>query len=77
MVGCEYNHGFVIEASLTKNLNEATDSLINAGNALVVVTQFFAGFRGVRKKRGNWNLFGVIKYFFDSLVVLPVRLVSE
>ena len=68
VIGSKYNQGLFIEPVFLKNFDQTGDSLINPGYTLIILSEFLAGFRGVRQKGGDWNLGRFVKYFFHPIM---------
>ena len=77
MVGGEHDHRFVVEIRFPEDLDQSGDPLVDPGNALIVVGEFLAGFRGIRKEGRNRYFFRIVEHFFDSFMGFAVGLVAE
>ena len=77
MIGGKHDHRFVVEIGLLEDLDQPGDPLVDSGNALVIMSQFLAGFRSVGKEGGNRYFFRIVKHFLDPVVSFSVGLVSE
>ena len=60
-----------------EDFDQSGDPLVDPGNALIVVGEFLAGFRGIRKEGGNRYIFRIVEDFVDSFMGFAVGLVAE
>ena len=77
MVGCEDDHGFVVEVGFLEYLDQPSQTLVDASAGLVVLCQLFPRLWRVGKKGGNVHLGRIEKDFLNPRIGAPVGLVAK